>query len=236
MSSRVIGKRYQYKIIDLQQITTEIFCIMRLCTNEKYEIHIRDDDVQIIQVENFQGFTWRPRKPINISDDFDVTELRSINFEKTPRHKDKRPVWLLCGLKENTSIITDSIKENRNVPSLEEDFITSDIIEVGDKPIESIIERCIGSNEYIRVTFTSYNESTSQRKVLIFCGASNMGKSFVSHSTSLTVYETDISSVLPDKLLFEIIVIGQRFKFTIEEIISHCEGDAEYIIVEFSSI
>jgi len=63
-----------------------------------------------------------------------------------------------------------------------------------------------------------------------------MGKSFISSHCNLNKYETDISETLPEKFAnnIDIIVVGNRYKFSDAQIISHFVGDKFYVIVEFS--
>jgi len=75
-----------------------------------------------------------------------------------------------------------------------------------------------------------------KRPVWLFKGPSNMGKSFIAEHCSLKSYETDMSDKLPDEIDADIIVIGNKYKYSIEDIKSKCIGNNEYILVEFSSI
>ena len=61
-----------------------------------------------------------------------------------------------------------------------------------------------------------------------------MGKSFIAYHCKLKSYETDISDRLPDSIDADIVVIGKRYKYTVEDIKARCIGNNEYILVEFS--
>jgi hypothetical protein len=72
------------------------------------------------------------------------------------------------------------------------------------------------------------------RPVWIFTGPSNIGKTFLaSKLNDLGVYETDSSDILPDVITEEIIVLGNKYKFDIDEIKKRLFGDVEVRIVEF---
>lgn len=75
-----------------------------------------------------------------------------------------------------------------------------------------------------------------KRKVWIFKGGSLLGKKFLSDKIDLNKYETDTSQNLPKVLNQEIIVIGNKYHFTIEDIVSRIKNKdfIEFIIVDFS--
>ena len=61
-----------------------------------------------------------------------------------------------------------------------------------------------------------------------------MGKSFLSHKTGLTVYETDCNESLPVQITEDIIVIGNKYSFTVNEVVDKLFGDNEIILVDFT--
>lgn len=64
-------------------------------------------------------------------------------------------------------------------------------------------------------------ESSRQltRPLWVFYGESNLGKSSLAHDTGRAVYETDSDSKFPTDLdPYDIIVIGGKYKFTIEDV------------------
>lgn len=74
-----------------------------------------------------------------------------------------------------------------------------------------------------------------KRPVWIFCGDSASGKSFLSHKIEgLTVYETDSSETLPETIVEDVIVLGNKYHFSIEKIDALIEGEHELIVVNFS--
>jgi len=75
----------------------------------------------------------------------------------------------------------------------------------------------------------------SIRPVWIFTGKSNSGKSFISgHLKELQIYETDVSDVLPDNMVESVIVLGNKYNFTIEDVKQKLFGEVEVIVVTFN--
>jgi hypothetical protein len=91
---------------------------------------------------------------------------------------------------------------------------------------------------YYTINMNLFEETVrakDKRPVWIFKGESNSGKSFLSHKLSgLTVYETDVSDTLPDIIKEDVVVIGNKYKFDIEDIKSKLFGDVEVTVVDFS--
>ena len=74
-----------------------------------------------------------------------------------------------------------------------------------------------------------------KRPVWIFYGDSASGKSFLSHKIEgLTVYETDSSETLPETIVEDVIVLGNKYHFPIEKIDELIEGEHELIVVNFA--
>jgi hypothetical protein len=72
------------------------------------------------------------------------------------------------------------------------------------------------------------------RPVWIFKGESNSGKSFIaSRLNDLSVYETDTSDELPDKITEDIVVLGNKYQYDIEKIKDCIFGECELILVDF---
>jgi len=80
------------------------------------------------------------------------------------------------------------------------------------------------------------DEDSIKRKVWIFKGDSILGKTFISDHCSLESYETDSDEKLPRILWQDIIVIGNKYDFSIEEVKKHipCHDDTEIITVNFT--
>ncbi len=72
------------------------------------------------------------------------------------------------------------------------------------------------------------------RPVWIFKGKSNSGKSFLSSKlTELDVYETDSNEILPESIVASVIVLGNKYDFSLEDVKSKIFGEAEIQVVEF---
>lgn len=64
-------------------------------------------------------------------------------------------------------------------------------------------------------------------------GESNLGKSYIAHSTSLKVYETDASKKLPKVLDADVVVVGNKYKFELDFIKGRFPVECEFIMVDF---
>lgn len=73
-----------------------------------------------------------------------------------------------------------------------------------------------------------------KRPIWIFKGNSGLGKSFIAnHLEGLKVLETDSCEYLQDEITEDIIVLGNKYPYTIEEIDNRIFGEHEIHIVEF---
>lgn len=83
--------------------------------------------------------------------------------------------------------------------------------------------------------FVSTNRGFQDHPVWIFVGPSGIGKSFIGSiirkSGELSTYETDSRDELPDTLPYDVIILGNRSRFTIEAVRERIIGEA--IIVNF---
>lgn len=86
--------------------------------------------------------------------------------------------------------------------------------------------------------FKSTNRRLEKRPVWLFIGESNIGKSYlasmIGDNEFKKVYETDSNEQLPDKIIADVIVKGNKYNFTIEDIKDCIFGEYELIIVDFS--
>lgn len=83
--------------------------------------------------------------------------------------------------------------------------------------------------------FKETERAKNLRPVWIFKGKSNSGKSFLaSKLTELEVYETDSNEVLPDSIVASVIVLGNKYDFTIDAIKEKLFGEVEINIVDFN--
>ena len=82
--------------------------------------------------------------------------------------------------------------------------------------------------------FAKNPRAKSKRPVWIFEGKSGSGKTFLSGKLQdLSVYETDSSEDLPDKILADVVVKGNKYSFTNKQIIERLFGEVEVITVSF---
>jgi hypothetical protein len=83
--------------------------------------------------------------------------------------------------------------------------------------------------------FKETSRSKDLRPVWIFKGKSNTGKSFLaSKLKDVAIYETDRNEFLPDSITETIIVLGNKYPFTVEQIEEKLFGEVEVNIVEFN--
>lgn len=97
-------------------------------------------------------------------------------------------------------------------------------------------------NGYVSVNMELFKESKrffEKRPVWIFNGDSGLGKSTIGtfltrvHS-GMTVFETDSVDELPDGIVEDVIILGNRSGFSIEDVKEHLFGKPEVILVNFS--
>ena len=96
---------------------------------------------------------------------------------------------------------------------------------------------------YAQVDMELFEETVrnkEKRPVWIFKGDSALGKSYlagiIANSDSMkTVYETDAHESL-DKIHEDIIVVGNKYSYSVEEIEKYIEGEHEIILVDFSKV
>lgn len=82
--------------------------------------------------------------------------------------------------------------------------------------------------------FIKTDRIIEKRPVWIFKGDSNLGKSFIASNSRLQVYETDSKQILPNIIRESIIVLGNKFKFTINEIKEKIPCEFKLILVDFT--
>jgi len=73
------------------------------------------------------------------------------------------------------------------------------------------------------------------RQVYIFTGPSGAGKSFLAHQLKdLTVYETDSKDTLPNSIIDNVVVIGNKYDFSVDDVKSRLFGNPDVHIVTFT--
>lgn len=77
-----------------------------------------------------------------------------------------------------------------------------------------------------------------KRPVWLFKGGSNLGKSYLGYKINknefVSVYETDSSDGLPSKIKESIIILGNKYNYSVEEINNKIFGEHELIVVDFN--
>ena len=84
--------------------------------------------------------------------------------------------------------------------------------------------------------FENTRRSMEHRPVWIFVGSSNIGKSYIARHlelAKLNVYETDSSPCLPKHIYADVVVKGNKYDFSLEEIDKRICGEHKLITVEF---
>jgi hypothetical protein len=200
IGKNICGHNCDFEYYD-DELERHVFCAITK-ENKKVEITLSEEYgecgsgwttaswgyITVEEVARFNGYTHKPRKRL-IIDDIDPNsedidnEVFSVSYDggdsyypsgeytvnmdlfvETPRHKDKRPVWL-------------------------------------------------------------------------FKGSSSLGKSYLAAKLNdLTVYETDSSDVLPEQIKEDVIVLGNKYDYDVEDIKKVIFGDCELIIVYFSKL
>lgn len=96
---------------------------------------------------------------------------------------------------------------------------------------------------YVKVNMELFKEPNRRQKdkrpVWLFKGGSGLGKTYLANligdsNFNKTIYDTDTNTELPDAITSEIIVLGNRYEFKIEDIKERIPSDYELIIVDFS--
>lgn len=91
---------------------------------------------------------------------------------------------------------------------------------------------------YVKINFemfTPTNRIMNTRPVWIFQGPSNIGKSFLAHKLiDLRIYETDSANELPITLTSDIIVLGQKYPYSLDDIKNRISS-TNIILVNFDT-
>lgn len=91
---------------------------------------------------------------------------------------------------------------------------------------------------YVDINMTCFEElprNMKKRPVWIFKGYSGLGKtSLAIQLENEDVYDTDISSKLPECITESVVVLGNKYGHTLEDIKTRLFGNPEIILVDFS--
>lgn len=72
--------------------------------------------------------------------------------------------------------------------------------------------------------FKKTSRGFSKHPVWIFYGRSNLGKSFLAHKLNMVVFEADSCEKLPEKIIADIVVIGNKHTHEIDDIKNRIDG------------
>ena len=89
--------------------------------------------------------------------------------------------------------------------------------------------------------FKETSRAKEKRPVWIFKGASGLGESYLAGIIGRVkecdnIYETDSSEILENIEHADIIVIGNKYNHTVEDVLPHIQGEIEPILVDFTAI
>jgi len=82
--------------------------------------------------------------------------------------------------------------------------------------------------------FIETDRYCDERTVWVFKGESALGKSYIAGKLEgLTVYETDSAPYLPDEIVQDVVVLGNKYDFNIDEVRGSLLGTPQVVIVDF---
>jgi hypothetical protein len=95
---------------------------------------------------------------------------------------------------------------------------------------------CGGHSIHMKFFRPNGKRAPEKRRVMIFKGDSGAGKSWLAAKANVSLYETDSSDELPSEIEAEIIVLGNKYKFSLEEIKERIafKDETEVVVVDFS--
>lgn len=84
--------------------------------------------------------------------------------------------------------------------------------------------------------FERLKRDMEKRPVWIFSGGSGLGKSTLGEMLSgrKDIFETDSVNELPDEIYADVVILGNRSKFSVEDVIGRLYGSVKVILVGFS--
>lgn len=145
--------------------------------------------------------------------------------------------YLNCG-ERNAIFKINEVKHFSGVSMVAKEEILIEIDENQKEIHNSIFDYNISKFRIYFDKFKSTNRLKKIRPVWILNGKSGLGKSYLSaiimNNSDLTIYETDMSPELPEIIIEDIIVIGNKYKYSTEEIDSKIYGKHESIYINFT--
>lgn len=166
-----------------------------------------------------------------------VIQLLDLStFDKYELFVNQKKLRKVKGFISPTFLTVEKVFLNIDEHALEESFKSStfitDILDYKEFLLDTQIGEIFINSEYFKKVNLRQLE---KRPVWIFYGASCLGKSYLaSFATEFkTFYETDICKNLPKVLTEDIIVIGNKYKFSIDDIKAKYVEDVKFIEVDF---
>lgn len=161
-------------------------------------------------------------------------------FVKTPRYKDTRIVYVLtgepCTGKTFLGNHSKGCVYETDVPKSIPDCIYADVVVLRNRSeltLEQVKEKIFQPAGIVVCTMTKNNTSVCKdaRFVYVLTGESGIGKTyFASRLKDVEVYETDMSRSLPDCIKANVVVLGNRSKFTLEQVKEKISQPAEIVV------
>ena len=125
---------------------------------------------------------------------------------------------------------------------ISEDFLVEDYEAEKELKNEVFKFSHVGSDAYYPSGYYEINmelfcknkRAKEKRLVWILKGVSGAGKSFLAHKTDRTVFETDDHYELPETIVEDVVVLGNKYPHSLEDVYKRLFGDPEVYVVDFT--
>lgn len=215
MAIKVVGLHIR-KFVSAKSLTpveNTAYTIMLQDGNKKYQVNINDADLfmRINRVEEFGIMTHRPKDKDLILGDLTIL--------------DSRAGYVFYG--------SDVFSYNRYG---EPDLINCPVFSYQEGGFDSY-DKLIRGEFYIHMElFDSIEGSTTNRLVYILTGNNDFAMLNFIQSRSMTVFNTDdlTENVLPKDITADVVLLGNKHHFTVEQVKANLFGNPKVIVVNFS--
>ena len=184
-----------------------------------------------------------------------LLQIKSMRVEKHIKRIDEKSIEVVsyifnCKLDDKKYELVIEDNEDRLIQVLLREvkmfsgisYLTKDNIEIEFELDQKEYDNCVFKIDqsgvqikYERLIPT--NRKKEKRPVWIFVGESALGKSYLSsvlvNGSNNTKYETDSSPELPAEINEDMIVVGNKYHFSLRDIRERIFGEHETIIVNF---
>jgi len=217
--SRIIGLRKHFYISDTDEI------------KEKQLIYIRKSDGTLIRVEFGNTVSL---KILYDSEPFSF--MLNRGFSGLISNFDENVTSYTCeyfqfsdeGYNINMDCFQGLPRQLHSMPIFIIDYLRTELVLSGKNIFYLGDELPSGDFTRIHISGVKILSPESDKTVYILTGLSATCKStfgkILSEARGLSVYETDISPILPEVIDQDIIVVGRRSKFSLEQVIPLCGG------------